>query len=358
MQHERDFAPQRFVEELRQERAHPVREIDEAAGEFRVGAFERRRVHRSTGRTAAQNPNDVARKFERNAFQRFERGAAKMRRRDHVRMRQEPLRCRILRRRFLRHDVDCGAAQMSRIQRSDQRLGVDDAAARAVDEHRARAHRGEPAGVDETHGLRGKRNVQRHDVGVAQQFVQALERDVEGAGARGRDIRIVRDHVHAERFGAMRDVTPDAPKADDAERLPIQLVPDERLAIPEPGLHGRVRARDVAHGRQEQREGLLRRGDRVRAGRVHHDDARSRCGVHVDRVHADPGPRHDFEMRGLRQKSGVHARLRAHDEAPRVAEHLDEPFARRADAGDDLDARPAQNVETALVKGFRDDNAA
>src|SRR5258706_15888755 len=61
----------------------------------------------------------------------------RVRSKDHSRM----LRQRMVRgNRLLRHDIDAGAVETTRLQRSDQIVDVDDAAARRVDEVAARAH--------------------------------------------------------------------------------------------------------------------------------------------------------------------------------------------------------------------------
>ena len=68
--------------------------------------------------------------------------------------------------RLLLEDVERGAGDVAGAQRVDQRLGVHEVAAGGVDEPHARAHRGEAAGVDHVARVGGRRQVQRHPVGL------------------------------------------------------------------------------------------------------------------------------------------------------------------------------------------------
>ena len=72
-------------------------------------------------------------------------------------------------------------------------------------------------------------------------------------------------------------------------------------------------------------------GDGVAAGRVHHNDAPARGGVHVHIVDTDTGPSDDFELlRGVDDFLG-HLGLAADDQAFVLADDLAELFLLEAD---------------------------
>ena len=74
-------------------------------------------------------------------------------------------------------------ATLPGIERGTQRLLVDQAAARAIDDAHALLHFGDGRGVDDVAGLVGERRVQRDEVGALEQFVEfdLLDADIHGA---------------------------------------------------------------------------------------------------------------------------------------------------------------------------------
>jgi hypothetical protein len=66
-------------------------------------------------------------------------------------------------------DVECRTGDLARVQREQQRLRIDDRAARGVDEQRGRLHARERGAVDQVAGLGRERDVQGHEVRALEQ---------------------------------------------------------------------------------------------------------------------------------------------------------------------------------------------
>ena len=167
-------------------------------------------------------------------------------------------------------DVEAGGADLAALEGRDQGVGVDDLAARDVDEVDVLLHQLELAGAD--HALRGRRV--RHggedDVGPRQQVVELVGLADVGDVAVDRDVLgIDADHGHAEGRGPLRDLGADAAQADDQGRLAPEL--DHRQCpVRVPAFrHLGVERLDVAGEVQEQGEGVvgdLRALDDLRIG--------------------------------------------------------------------------------------------
>ena len=148
----------------------------------------------------------------------------------------------------------------------------DEAGARGVGEQRARRHGSEVVAGDEAAGLRGKRDVQRDDVGAREQ-APLRGREVV-PGSRGRDPRRLPtpdEDVHAEGDAVAGDEAADPAEAEDAERPSAEdmaeraLRPLEAVALPLPRLQPRGVLRQASSGREHERPGQL--GRRHRASR-------------------------------------------------------------------------------------------
>jgi len=113
----------------------------------------------------------------------------------------------------------------------------------------------------------------------------------------------------------------------------------------------------VTHQREHQREGLLRRRDRVGVGSIEDDDAGVGRGVDVNRVDADSGTRDDHQVWPGCEELTVDARLRADDETVGFGERLHELLARGADSRGNLDTATAQHVEADIGERLGDDDA-
>ena len=187
--------------------------------------------------------------------------------------------------------------------------------------------------------LLGVGHVERHHIGLAQQLFQGEQLHLQLGGAFARQVRVVRDHLHAERAGDLRDVPADPAQPDDADRLAAELRPLEPLAVPLAAPHRLGRPGDVAHQREQQPHRMLGRAHRVRTRRVHHRDAAPGGGVDVDRVHPGPRARDHLEARRAGQQIRGHVGLAPHDERMRPSQRPLELVARLARQAHDLDLR-------------------
>ena len=116
-------------------------------------------------------------------------------------------------------------------------------AASAVHQAHAGLHFGDGLGVDHAGGLMGQRQVQRNVVGLGVKRVDRDQLDAQFLGARGRQIGIAADELHAEGAGSQRGLRADPAQADDAERLAGQLGALQTLLVPLAGAGGLVGAR-------------------------------------------------------------------------------------------------------------------
>ena len=133
-----------------------------------------------------------------------------------------------------------------------------------------------------------------------EQVLQADEADAELGRPRRGHVGVVGDHLHAERGQPLGDQLADPAEAEDPGHLPVELGAGELGPLPLPGLERGHRLRHVAGDREQQPHGVLGGADDVRAGRVHHHDARLGGGLDVDVVQPDAGPRHHPQVRRLR----------------------------------------------------------
>ena len=93
----------------------------------------------------------------------------------------------------------------------------------------------EHLGADEADRLGRLREVHGDEVGLGDERLDRRhELHTELAGPIGAHERVVRDEPHAERVGTLRDEHADAPEADDAERLVVELDAFPRLRFQRP----------------------------------------------------------------------------------------------------------------------------
>ena len=110
-------------------------------------------------------------------------------------------------------------------------------------------------------------------------------------------IRIVAGHVHPERVRAGRDLAPDTTHADDHERAPLDLRPEELGAVPLAVVHRRRGVRQMAEQPDQRAEEELRHRDRVPSRRVDHRHPQLGGRINGDVVHADAGASDDPQPR-------------------------------------------------------------
>ena len=172
-----------------------------------------------------------------------------------------------------------------------------DAAAGDVEDLDAVLHPPYFGGAEHAVRLLGQRRMDGDDVRLRQQLVErhALRLRL-GEDAR-RNVRIVRDHAHAERQRAGGDALPDPPEADHPESLAVEFRPHERRARPLAALHAGVRLRDVAAEREHHGHGVL--GGRHDVGRrgIDDEDAAGSAGLDVDVVEPHAGAADDAQPR-------------------------------------------------------------
>ena len=164
--------------------------------------------------------------------------------------------------------VEPGMADVAAFERGDQGRFVHQRAARGVDEDHARLHARDALLAQETTRLVAERQVHRHHVGARQQRVDIDQRHFE-VGMLG---AIPADHLHAHALADARHLAADAAKPDHAQRLAEKLHAFVRR--PDAGAHLAVHARDVAAGRDHQRDRMLgHRGVAIALDDVHLDAA-------------------------------------------------------------------------------------
>ncbi len=191
----------------------------------------------------------------------------------------------------------------------DQRLLVDDRAARDVDQIALLAERDEDTCVDQLSraGAAGRDDDQEIDLGGERRGAGEVRVGRLGAPvARGVGDR------HAERFGALRDRHADPAEADDAHARAADLARKRHRPL------GPVAAANVAVGldqaaRDREDESDRQVGDLVveDVRRVRDGDAALARRGDVDAVVADTEDRDELERRQLRDQLARHLRLAA-----------------------------------------------
>ena len=187
--------------------------------------------------------------------------------------------------RLLREDVDRRAGERAATQRLGKGVEVDDRAARIVDEIGALLHRRDLGLAD--HVVRGRRlrHVQRDDVAVGEQGLQALDRlGVAMAQAVG---VIVIDHAHAHRLGDVGELAADIAVADDAEHLAAHLEGAVGRLVPAALMRRARTVGDPAQQHDDLADGEFGDAAGVGEGRVEDGYAAQAGGVEIDLIGAD-----------------------------------------------------------------------
>ncbi len=208
-------------------------------------------------------------------------------------------------------DVEACTGDLSRDEGGVQRLLVDQAAARDVDDERGRLHGLELLGTDHAGGLRRLRHVDREEVGLGDELIEREELHAELLGARRGDVGVVGDDTHVESGKARGDERTDATEADDADRLLEEFGSREGAALPGACGERGVRGGNAAGEAQDVADRELGGGDDVGGRRIDDHDAGSRGRLDVDVVEADSGTGDDLELRGVPQSLFVDAGRRA-----------------------------------------------
>ena len=141
---------------------------------------------------------------------------------------------------------------------------------------------------------------------------------------------------------------PDPAEPDDAEDLAVQLdaLPPDRSHLP--AVEGGVGLGDVAGLGQQQGHGVLGRREDVGLRRVDHHHAAAGGGSHVDVVEADAGPAHHHEVGAGLEHLGRHLGRGADDEGVGAGHHLEQLGRRQAQPLVDLVPGLAQPRQATL----------
>jgi len=186
--------------------------------------------------------------------------------------------------------------------------------------------------------LVGERDVHGDGVGALNYLLERRQLDLELRGALGREVRIERDHAHAERARPPRDLAPDAPGADQAQRLAVELGAGERFSVPGARFHGAIGYRHAPYECEQQRERELGRRDGVARRGGEDRDAALGGRVDVDGVDADTRATDDAQAAGAGEGIARDFRGAADEHRVHVFHRAREPVARQARGVDDLEA--------------------
>ena len=200
--------------------------------------------------------------------------------------------------------VQRAAGDRVAVERAHQRLGIDDGAARAIDEERARLHGVQGLLVDQLARLRQQRRVQRDEIRLGQQIFELTFFD-RNAIVSLLDEGIEEENAHAERGGSLRYPPGDVAETDQAERAAGKA--KDRLAgrhLPPSRSHQPIVECDLAGAGQQQRQCVLSHLLEAVRRIVGDNDAGRGGRGEIDRVHADAVARDDLAIRHSRHHLG------------------------------------------------------
>ena len=335
-------------DQRRRETSELGRERDERAEDLEIGGLDDRDVHRRLDELALEGGGDLLGDDQPRSILGLRGRAGEMRGHDDVLELEERAGVRLL-----LEDVESRPGDLPGADGVRERLLVDQPAASRVDDADTVPHPRERCLVEQPPRLLVERKVERDQVGLA---IDVLGRrrglDPELAEPVERHVRVVRDDAEPQPQRPPCDLTPDAPQAEDAERLPRQLDAREAPSVPRPLLERSVGLGDVPGDGEEQRERVLGGRHHRRLGRVRHDDAPPRRRVHVDVVDADACTPDHLEASRLLDEPRVDRRPRPHDDRVEVG---DDRLELRAAVLDDFEA-PAEELEPRLGDRLPDEN--
>src|SRR5205823_4575359 len=133
------------------------------------------------------------------------------------------------RQRLLVVDIKPGIGEAPRVERLDDRVGVDDRAARGVDEHRRRFHQPDLAPPNDAAAARAQHEVYREDVGAAEQLVLLDVLDTLRRRLLGGQVLAPRDRLHAKGEPDAGNRAAEAAEPKDAQRFAGDAVADAGL---------------------------------------------------------------------------------------------------------------------------------
>ena len=251
-------------------------------------------------------------------------------------------------------DVERGAGDLPGLERVEQRILVDELAARGVDDADARpwlrssALRSTTARVSSVSGRCSETTsddakTASCDAAPSTPSSRKRSRETNGSNA------ITRMPSASARRATC---CPIRPKPSRPERLARQLLPGVARALPAARLHGRVRLRDVPPEREQEPDRVLGGRDDGRLRRVDDEDALPRRGLDVDVVDAHAGAADHAEPLGPLEQRRVELRPRADDDRVVVA---DDVLERRVEVDIDVEAG-AQELDAGLRDRLPDED--
>src|SRR5439155_16841410 len=256
--------------------------------------------------------------------------------------------------RLCREDVERDRRDLAGARGFEQRLLVDELAARRVDDPHAVAHLRKRPSAEKASGLLIQRQVQREEISFGENLLRALGAlDPELAKSVFRDEGVVREDAHLEPNSSPRDLLADAAEAENPERLSRQLDPTPARALPASLLERGVRLRNVA-GECEQEANRVLRGREDRGLRcVRDNDPAARRRLDVDVVDSDArAADHLQPLAALDQVRGQ-LRRRPDDDRVVIADRL-----REVGLGVDVDVEALpEELDARLRDRFADENS-
>ena len=259
--------------------------------------------------------------------------------------------------RLLAEHVKRRSRDLAGVERLAQRCLVHQSPARHVDHAHAVPHRGESLGIEPVLRLGGNREVDGDEVGPGVHVLGRLGTlHSELAEALLGDVGVEGDDAHSEAERPLRHQLTDAPEADHAKRLVVQLDAAELRALPGAMDERLVRLRHLASECQQQRERVLGRRDHVRLRRVRDDHAALGGGVHVHVVHPDPRAAHGLQALGAPEQLRVELRRGADQDAVELADPALELLVVPVDPELHLEAGVAQQLNPRVADLLLDED--
>ena len=236
---------------------------------------------------------------------------------------------------LFREHVDRGTAEVPAAQGGGKRIDVDHAAARGIDQVRARLHPRDLRGADHPARGRGIRHMQGDHVGFRQQLVE-VDRSTRVA-ERELGLDVVEQHLHAQCFGQHADLGADVAVTDDAQGLAARLVAARRRLAPAAAVALRGLLRDPAQQHDGFRQHQFGDAAGIGIGRVEYRDAGQLGGFEVDLVGADAEAADRQQAPGLGQHLGGQLGARADADEMRIGDRLAQfVLGQRLGVGDDV----------------------
>ena len=208
--------------------------------------------------------------------------------------------------RLLLVHVQTGRAHLAGLDGREQCLGIYQRASGGVEENHPALALGQRILVDDVVGLLGQGAVKGNDVAPREQLVQLHIADgVPVVKACGGEF-VVAQNLHAEAAADIDEHPPDAPRADDAHRLAVEIEA-RHIVEAEIEIAGtNVGLVDAADGGKEQSHGMLGHGVGGVGGDAHHvDAAEGVLHVHVVEARAAQGDELDPQLAEAVDDGGI-----------------------------------------------------